>query len=368
MTASRQRGFRGCASCCVAVTLLAIGAGCAPHGEPLADQTGGKLLLPLIHHVGLNVVDPQASMEWYRLVWPEAAPSTLDGKPALRSTFLDGDSEHEFFHVFNRVDQPAPGKWDFDRHRTIPQSAFWHIGTFEDITALRARFDELGITMAPMWETAHGQQVWRSGESHYRGMKTMEQIEEMDPEGVREGGFAYIIGSDGELVEVSGGPTARRGFDHVHFLHEQPWCAANWYIERLGMRPPLERNPSTNEIGEIEIPSPCEVEFGPPSFPSLEPHGTLRAPRMTVRYGNGSMSAYTRQCRFGRCGEDQPLVSSRGQVLEHVGFSIPDLDTHVERLRSEGVEILEETRPFGETRAAMIADLDGLLLHLVEQR
>ena len=347
--------------------LLAIGAACAPDPKPEVDQTARRLPLPMIHHVGLNVVDPQASMEWYQLVWPEAEPATLDGKPALRSTFLGGDSEHEFFHVFRQVDQTAPGKWDFERHRTIPQSAFWHIGTFEDITELKTRFEELAITMAPMWETLDGRQLWRSGESRFRGMKTMEQIQEMDPEEARPGGFAYLIGPDGELVEVSGGPTARRGFDHVHFLHEQPWCAAKWYVERLGMRPPLERDPSTNEIGEMEIPSPCEVEFGPPSFPSLEPHGTLRAPRMTLRYGNGSMSSYTRQCRFGRCGEDQPLVSSKGQILEHVGFSIPDLNSHVERLRSEGVQIIEEIHPFGRTRAAMIADLDGLLLHLVEQ-
>ncbi len=367
MTTTRQRRLGRREFCFVVAALLAIGAACAPDPKPEVDQTARRLPLPMIHHVGLNVVDPQASMEWYQLVWPEAEPATLDGKPALQSTFLGGDSEHEFFHVFRQVDQTAPGKWDFERHRTIPQSAFWHIGTFEDITELKTRFEELAITMAPMWETPDGRQLWRSGESRFRGMKTMEQIQEMDPEEARPGGFAYLIGPDGELVEVSGGPTARRGFDHVHFLHEQPWCAAKWYVERLGMRPPLERDPSTNEIGEMEIPSPCEVEFGPPSFPSLEPHGTLRAPRMTLRYGNGSMSSYTRQCRFGRCGEDQPLVSSKGQILEHVGFSIPDLNSHVERLRSEGVQIIEEIHPFGRTRAAMIADLDGLLLHLVEQ-
>ena len=351
---------------CFAVTaLLAIGA-CAPDPQPDADQAGGDLPLPMIHHVGLNVVDPQASIEWYQLVWPEAEPTNLDGKPALRSTFLGGDGEHELFHVFHKVAQPAPGKWNPDQHRAIPQSPFWHLGTYEDTTNLKTRFEQLGITMAPMWETLDGGQLWRSGESRFRGMKTMERIAETPEEEARPGGFAYIIGPDGELVEVSGGPTARRGLDHVHFFHEQPWCAGKWYIEHLGMSPPLERDPSTNEIREMTIPSPCEVEFGPPSFPSLEPSGTLRAPRMTVRYGNGSMSSYTRQCRLGRCGEDQTLVSSRGQVMEHVGFSIPDLAARVERLRGEGVHIVEEIHPFGETRAAMVADLDGLLLHLVE--
>ena len=79
------------------------------------------------------------------------------------------------------------------------------------------------------------------------------------------------------------------------------------------------------------------------------------------------MSAYTRQCRFQRCGEDQELVNSEGQVLDHVGFLIPDLEIHVKRLRSEGVRIVQEVHPFDDTRAAIVADPDGLLLHLVEQ-
>ena len=373
-TLTAQRGFQAWMPPAMAVTALAMVTACAAGGGPdpdavveALDDTVVELLMPMIHHVGLNVVDPEASMAWYQLVGPEAEPSTLDGKLALRSTVRGSDPQQDFFHVFNQVDQPAPGKWDFDQHRTTPQSAFWHIGTFEDTTSLKTRFDQVGITTAPIWETLNGREVWRSGESRYRGMQTMTQIDETNPGEPRAGGFGYIIGPDGELVETAGGPQSRRGFDHVHFLHEQPWCAANWYIEHLGMRPPSRRNPATNELVEIEIPSPCEVEVGSPSFPSLEPQGTLRAPRSTVRYGNGTMSAYTRQCRFGRCGEDQPLVSSKGQVLEHVGFSIPDLDIHVERLRSEGVRIVQEIHPFGETRAAMIAGPDGLLLHLVEQ-
>jgi hypothetical protein len=209
--------------------------------------------------------------------------------------------------------------------------------------------------------------IWNSGESPYRGMQTMEQIAMMKAEEPRAGGFGYIVGPDGELVETSGAPESRRGVDHIHFFHEQPWCAANWYIEHLGMRPVTIRNPGTGEQVEVHIPDPCDAELGAASFPSLEPHGTLRNPRATVRYGNGTMSAYTRQCRFGRCGEDQKLVSSEGQVLDHVGFMIPELDVHVERLRSEGVRIVREIQPFANTRAAMIADLDGLLLHLVEQ-
>lgn len=370
---SARRQYVAGFSQAVAASLLVIGAACQTSGGPETvadthDNSAAELPMPILHHVGLNVIDPSASMAWYHLVWPNGEPSTLDGKPAFRTTIRGSDPPQDLFHVFNQVDEPAPGKWDAAKHRSIPQSAFWHIGMFVDTTSLKQRFDAAGVTTVPLWETLDGQEIWRSGESRFPEMLTMAQMDELGPQEPRAGGFGYLIGPDGELVETAGGPQSRHGFDHIHFFHEHPWCAASWYIEHLGMRPPLRRNSAADEAEEIEIPTPCEVEFGAPSFPSLEPQGTLRAPSSRVRYGNGAMSAYTRQCRFGRCGEDQPLISSEGQVLEHVGFSIPDLDLHVERLRSEGVRIVQEIHSFGETRAAMIADLDGLLLHLVEQR
>ena len=218
-----------------------------------------------------------------------------------------------------------------------------------------------------MWSTPEADIVWRSGESPYRGMQSAERIADMQKEPPRDGGFGYFVGPDGELVEASGGPQARRGFDHVHLFHEEPWCAARWYIEYLGMRPPAQRNPGTGQLVEVTIPEPCAVSVGPPTYPALEPYGTLREPRATVRYGNGLMSAYPRPCRDGRCDEDRPLVSSEGLVLDHIGFLIPALDVHTERLRGKGVRIVEEIHPFGDTRAVTIAGPDGFLLHLVEQ-
>ena len=362
----------------VAVSGLIVATACtpAPDGgagsEPSSPANAGMteaLPLPMIHHIGLNVIDPSVSMEWYQAVWPEGEPSTIDGKTALRSVVRGSDPPQDFFHIFNPVDEPASGTWDVDLHRTTPQSAFWHVGTFEDTTPLQERYDGIGITTVPLFKTVDDpEEIWRSNESPWPGMLKLEQQSEVEQRPVRPGGFGYIIGPDGELVETSGGPESRRGFDHIHFFHEQPWCAAQWYVEHLGMQPPASRNPATGELVAIDIPDPCNVQVGAPSWPSLEQQGTLRDPRATVRYGNGSWSAYSRQCMFGRCDEgNTPLVPSRGQVLDHVGFLIPDLDMHVERLRRDGVTILEEIHPFGQTRAVMIADLDGLSIHLVER-
>jgi hypothetical protein len=108
------------------------------------------------------------------------------------------------------------------------------------------------------------------------------------------------------------------------------------------------------------------------------PQGTLRNPRVTVDLIDNSFSWYARQCQSGpptegraieRCREgDVTLVPSRGQVLDHIGLTYPDLDTHVPRLRREGVKILQGIHKWGDTRAAMIEDLDGLAIMLVERK
>ena len=365
----------------VATVLFAaiVAPACAPAPEQSAEadlpeqrtsaEIATQLPTPMIHHIGLNVVDPSVSMEWYQKVWLEGEPSTINEKPALKSTVRGSNPPQDFFHIFNQVDEPAPGKWDFDRHRVTPQSPFWHIGIYADTTTMKAELEEVGVTTVPLYKTdGDPEEIWRSNESPWPGSLKLAQQAETEQQPPRPGGFGYFIGPDGELVEASGRPQSARGFSHVHFLHEQPWCAAQWYIDHLGMQPPAQRNPATDELVAIEIPNPCDVDVGTPSWTSLEQQGTLRDPRSTVRYGNGTFSAYSRQCMFGRCDEgDHPLVPSQGQVLDHVGFTIPDLERHVERLRAAGVAILEEIHPFGDTRAAMIADLDGLSIHLVEQ-
>jgi hypothetical protein len=101
----------------------------------------------------------------------------------------------------------------------------------------------------------------------------------------------------------------------------------------------------------------------------MEQQGTLRDPRVTVSLNGTSFSGYVRPCQPGRCPEgDVKLVPSRGQVLDHVGLTYPDLDTHVSRLRKAGVTILEDVHTWGDTRAAIIEDLDGLAIMLVERQ
>jgi catechol 2,3-dioxygenase-like lactoylglutathione lyase family enzyme len=152
----------------------------------------------------------------------------------------------------------------------------------------------------------------------------------------------------------------------MHFYHEKPLCVANWYVEHLGMELPPVRDSSG-----VETPrkpwAPCDVPHGEAGWPSLEPAGTLRQPAGGVRFANGTMTWYPRQCVGDRCGRDQPLVRSRGQVLDHVAFTVDRLDELIARLRRANVTIIEGPYAFGGARAAMIEDPDGLAIELIER-
>jgi hypothetical protein len=54
--------------------------------------------------------------------------------------------------------------------------------------------------------------------------------------------------------------------------------------------------------------------------------------------------------------------------VDHVGLTYPDLDPVIAHLEATGVPIIEGPYPFGDTRAILIEDLDGLALELIEAR
>ena len=53
-------------------------------------------------------------------------------------------------------------------------------------------------------------------------------------------------------------------------------------------------------------------------------------------------------------------------MVDHVAISFPDLDPVLARLTAAGIPILEGPYAFGDTRAVLIEDLDGLALELIK--
>jgi hypothetical protein len=59
-------------------------------------------------------------------------------------------------------------------------------------------------------------------------------------------------------------------------------------------------------------------------------------------------------------------VSTRGQLHDHLAFSVSDLDAWVAKLRGESVALLDGPYRLGETRAVMIEGPSREALELVE--
>ena len=330
-----------------------------------AAQAPAALPTPGLHHAGLNVRDPAKSQQFYKTIWPQGEITTFAGLPAYRS---------DMSILFTKVSKPAGGKWDLKERRSIPQSPFWHIGfeTQTPTTTIKERLKAANATVVPLFSSDKDTAtIWRAGEMGYgrNPIVTAKMMAERPPGKPEEGGYAYFLGPDQELIEAGGGPGQEDMFNHVHFVHDKPWCAAQWYVDHLGFKRQQGSNPATKEPMEVPIPQPCDRPIGPPSWPSLQQQGTLRDPRVTVSLTGTNFSWYVRPCQPGRCREgDVKLVPSRGQVLDHIGLTYPDLDKHVPRLRKEGVKILEDIHKWGDTRAAMIEDLDGLAIMLIERK
>lgn len=323
---------------------------------PLAAQRAQPQPPPL-HHVGLNSIDPEGAIAWYRRLWPSAVRTEVAGEPGVQG---------EMLLLFHKVDTPPSGAWSHALHRSVPQSAFWHIGAYTNTSTLPQRLAGTGVTPLPLFVSpTDSGSIWRSGLAPYVGTLTAGQLATATPVAPREGGFSYVVAPDGVLFEFTGGPGTADALSHVHFFHERPLCAANWYAEHLGMQLPPVRDSAGRESPRAPW-APCEVPLGEAGWPSLEPGGTIRAPSGAVRYGNGTMSWYPRQCVGSRCGRDAPLVPSRGQALDHVAFEVRDLEGLLGRLRTAGVTVLRAPYRFGATRAAMIEDPDGLAIELVE--
>jgi len=339
-----------------AIGLLALVADSGAREVRAADQDA----MPRLHHVGLNSVDPERAIAWYLKAWPAARRTEVAGQPGVAADML---------LLFTRVDRPPPGAWRDDLQRSEPQSAFWHIGATINTTDMRASLRDAGIAHLPLFTSPTDTVgVWRSGLAPYAGTRTAAQLAagSDSAEPPRPGGFSYVVAPDGVLFEFTGGPETRPALSHVHFFHERPLCAANWYVEHLGMELPPVRD-STGAESPRPPWSPCDAPYGEAGWPSLERAGTIRQPAGGVRFGNGAMQWYPRQCVGDRCGTDRPLARSRGQALDHVAFTVVGLDALLARLRAAGVTVLEGPYAFGDARAIMIEDPDGLAIELIER-
>ncbi len=363
-------------ACAMALVASYVGTWAYQQNPASSGGATSALPMPTLHHIHLNSVNPDASIAWYQQYWPKGQKTTFGGFPAFHD---------DIYLLYTKVAKQAPGAFDRAAERSVPQSAFWTFGsTFSgpNTEAPRQRFSKLDpkrFEYVTLYGGPDGKQTALHALDLPMGdalltrtaIRERAEREKAAPKPAPSSAldFFYFVDPDGMLVEVTAGK-ADSFWNHTHMWHEKPLCAANWYAEHLGMQ--LPTNPNTNQTQKLNGGKwdPCDVPTGEVSYPTFMRQGQLRIPLGSVRFANGNFPAYPRQCRDGRCGpgNDQPLSRTRGQVVDHLGFSYPNLTAVIAHLKSKNVPILGGPYKLGDTRAILIEDLDGLALELIEAR
>src|SRR5580693_9566112 len=197
---------------------------------PLLAQTPTNIAPMHVHHVHLNSVNPAAAAAYYPKAFPiSATTTTFNGYPAVKSGNV--------YLLFTKVNKPPQTELNG------PQTAVWHFGwNTPDSRKYNEEFHGKGLKIAQMWDAADGKLVDMSSDT-MPGLPTQEQILEMRAKGTqptREGGFGYLRGPDGAMIENAQAGTTER-FNHVHMYHEHPRCAMEWYQTHLGATIPQGR-------------------------------------------------------------------------------------------------------------------------------
>jgi catechol 2,3-dioxygenase-like lactoylglutathione lyase family enzyme len=305
------------------------------------------LATPGFHHLHLQSVDPDAAIDFYTRQFPSTHKGSWGGHPALFSP-------NDVMLLFDKVDRPPTSE---------PQSAIWHFGwhVADSQATVRSFKSRPEVNMRPLYTTDEGGSVlissdtWPSVGNTLGLTKTqIAEARENRVQPTRKGGFAYMSGGpEDALFEIAGDYPQER-FNHVHMWHEQPFCALLWYKKHLNA-PVRQGFPDT---GQTE--ANCRVERGADrTWPALNREGMFRTPRAGVEFGDVVLTWYMNQ-------GDKPLAGSRGQLQDHIGLSVKDLDAWVGKLRDEGVTFLEQPYSLGDTRAVMIEGPSREAIELVE--
>jgi len=161
--------------------------------------------------------------------------------------------------------------------------------------------------------------------------------------------FAYVLGPDHALIELN--TAAHHHFGHLHLFSADPVSAGEWYIKHLGAvrrgTGPISRAPRIYR----------EVQIGPSMSLMMDNVNIIIFP---IEY---SKKAYADQWK-----NQTTIASTKGRVVDHVGFSVDNLAEALETMRKDGVKVTDEikTAAGGKIKYAFIEGPDKIRIELVE--
>jgi catechol 2,3-dioxygenase-like lactoylglutathione lyase family enzyme len=160
--------------------------------------------------------------------------------------------------------------------------------------------------------------------------------------------FAYVEGPDRALIELN--TATHHNFGHLHLFSEDPVGAGEWYMKHLGA------------TRRSTVP------------PSREPRfykGHQVGPSMSLMMDDVNIIIYpiqySRQDHKDHWKNGQTEISStKGRVVDHVGFSVDNLPEALEKMRKDGVKITDEIRSIAKIKFAFLEGPDKIRIELVE--
>jgi catechol 2,3-dioxygenase-like lactoylglutathione lyase family enzyme len=268
------------------------------------------------HHLHLNTTDPKAAIDFYTGKF-DCEKARFAGLPGLE----DAVWAQKSWMLFTKVNTPPA--WELT-------SAIWHFGWgAED---MKATYDK---------HVAAGTKFFTP----------LTDISDIGNPNAPPGSFyyAYIESSDRALIEIN--TAGHHRFGHLHLFSADPIAAGEWYEKHLGAKRRSTRPPSRE-----------------PRFY----RGHQIGPAMSLTMDNVNLIIYpieySKKAYPDHWKGKTEIDSTKGRVVDHIGFSFENLPEALEKLRKDGVKVTEEIRSItnGKIKFAFIEGPDKIRIELIE--
>ncbi len=265
------------------------------------------------HHLHLNTLDTKAAIDFYT--------GKFDCEKAKFAGLMDAVWAQKSWLLFAKVDK-APS-WELN-------SAIWHFGWgAEDMKATY-------------------QKQLSSGTKFFTPLTDISDI------GGNTGAkdlfyYAYVQSPDNALIELN--TASHHNFGHLHLFSADPVSAGEWYMKYFGAKRrtnrPLTREPRFyrgNQIG--------------PSVSLVSDNVNIII--YPVEYAKKNYADHWK-------GKTE-IESTRGHVVDHIGFSFDNLSEALEKMRKDGVKVTDEIRVVanGKIKFAFVEGPDKIRIELIE--
>jgi catechol 2,3-dioxygenase-like lactoylglutathione lyase family enzyme/predicted enzyme related to lactoylglutathione lyase len=265
------------------------------------------------HHLHLNTVDSNAAIDFYT--------SKFDCEKAKFAGLMDAVWAQKSWLLFTKVNKPPV--WELN-------SAIWHFGWgAEDMKAAYEKQQAMGTKFfTPITDISDiGGNTGATGRFYY----------------------AYVQSPDNALIELN--TASHHRFGHLHLFSADPLAAGDWYAKYLGAK----RRTNTRPSGE-------------PRFY----RGHQIGPSVSLVSDNVNIIIYPVEYAKKAYGDHwkgrTEIESTKGHVVDHIGFSFDNLSDALEKMRKDGVKVIDEIRSVanGKIKFAFVEGPDKIRIELIE--